>query len=54
MPTTGTWGISDCDEGDQSLSEGSEMTGTLMGRVSVAKTDVAAIEIEIAIGFDTT
>ena len=36
----------------KAISEGSEITGTLMGRVSVAKPDVGAIEIAIAIGFD--
>jgi len=36
------------------VSEGSEITGKLVGWVSGAKPAVGAIEIEIAIGFDTT
>ena len=41
---------------DFAISEGSEITGTPKGQVSVAKPDVGAIEIEIGfeIGFDTT
>ena len=36
------------------VSDGSEITGTLVSWVSAAKADVGTIEIEIAIGIDTT